>query len=362
MRDVAGLAGVSTMTVSRVVAHPERVSEPTRRRVQQVIDQLGYVPDRIAGSLSSQRTGFVATILPTLHNSNFADTARALSGVLRGAGFQPLFGFTDYSIAEEEAMVRAMLARRPEGIVLTGGNHTDATRQMLAQADVPVVEIWDLPEKPIDHAIGFSNFEVGRAMTRHLIGLGYRAIAFFGRAAHHGFRDFRGEARMEGHLAALRQAGLPADLVVCQGTGPVTFAHGAECLASLIDNGTLSARRVDAVMTVSDLSAVGALCECQRRGIRVPEDLAIAGFGDFEIAGLSVPPISTVRVDCALIGAEAGRLLIGLLRHPAREGAGWEGDGPQVRDVGFRVLARESTARVRATVRHAPTDLGADPG
>lgn len=338
MRDVAALAGVSTMTVSRVLTHPERVTEPTRRRVLKVIDQLGYVPDRNAGSLSSQRTGFVAVILPSLHNPNFSDTARALSQQLRAAGYQPLFAFTDYHLDEEEAMVRAMMARRPEGIVLTGGHHTVATRQMLALAAIPAIEIWDLPEQPIGHAIGFSNFEVGRAMSRHLINLGFQRIAFFCRAAQDGFRDFRGEARMQGYLSAVREAGLPTDLAFHSGTGPVTFSHGADCLARLAEQGLLNGRGVDAVFAVSDLSAVGALGECQRRGIRVPADLAIAGFGDFEIAGLSVPPISTVRIDCGLIGSEAGRLLIDLMRNP--DGAG---DGPHVRDVGFRVVLREST-------------------
>ena len=339
MRDVAAMAGVSTMTVSRVLTQPERVTEPTRLRVQRVIDHLGYVPDRIAGSLSSQRTGFVATIVPTLYNQNFSDTARALAVVLREAGFQPLFGFTDYDLSEEEAMVRTMLARRPEAVVLTGGNHTPATRQMVASAAVPVVEIWDLPEQPLDYAIGFSNYEVGRAMARHLIGLGYSRIAFFGPAARGGFRDFRAEARMHGYLAAMRHAGLPTDLTICS-AGPISYSHGVDCLSTLVDDGMLRDRGVEAVMTVSDLSAVGALTECRRRGIRVPGDLAIAGFGDFEIGRLSVPPISTVWVDSVRIGAETGRLLVDLLSDTPGSA-----DGPSIRDVGFRVLERESSAR-----------------
>ncbi|MEZ5666277.1 MAG: LacI family DNA-binding transcriptional regulator [Alphaproteobacteria bacterium] len=336
MRDVAAEAGVSTMTVSRVLTRPERVAEPTRRKVQYVIDRLGYVPDRNAGSLSSQRTGFVAAIMPSLRNSNFADTGRGLANTLRTAGYQPLFGFTDYRVAEEQALVAAMLARRPEAFVLTGGYHTGATYRMLEQAAVPVVEIWDLPANPIGHAVGFSNFDTGRAMAAHLIAQGRRGIARLSRQAHDGFRDVRGDMRMAGASEALRAAGLRDDLTVTGGAGPVTFGHGAACIAALADDGLLRGGRVDAVIAVSDLSAVGALTECQRRGIRVPDDLAIAGFGDFEIGALSVPPISTVRVPCEEIGALTGRMLIDLLA----------GTGPaerQVHDLGFEVIARRST-------------------
>lgn len=337
MRDVARIAGVSTMTVSRVLAQPDLVADVTRARVTQVVEDLGYVPDLIASSLSSKKSGFIAAILPTLNNINFAETAGGLTEALRVTGFQLLIGYTNYRIREEEALVRALLARRPEGIVLPGGHHTSTTRQLLHAADIPVVQIWDLPEEPVGHVVGFSNFEAGRAMTTRLIERGYQRIAFLGPPRDEpGFRDFRGDQRLAGYSRALEQAGRAAsDLVIRHGRGPVSFTHGAESLGALLARH----RDVDAVFAVSDLSAVGALMECQRRGIKVPDDLAIAGFGDFEIGAQTNPSLTTVRVDCAGIGERAGQLLLDLLAMPKT-------DLPvshETIDLGFDLIERQST-------------------
>ncbi|MEM8949024.1 MAG: LacI family DNA-binding transcriptional regulator [Pseudomonadota bacterium] len=336
MRDVARIAGVSTMTVSRVLAQPDIVAEATRDRVQAAIAKLGYVPDMIASSLSSQKSGFIAAIVPTLNNINFAETAGGLSDTLKVAGFQLLIGYTDYQLEEEESLVRTMLARRPEGIILTGSHHTNATRQLLLAADIPVVEIWDLPKQPIGHAVGFSNLDVGMAMTSRLMKRGYRKIAFLGPPeSEPGFRDFRGDERLEGYKRALEQADLQTDLVVRYGSGPVSFTHGAESLASLLEHRD----DVDAVFAVSDLSAVGAVMECQRRGIAVPDDLAIAGFGDFEIGAQILPSLTTVHIDCVGIGERTGQLLLDLLsRSPSQVR-----DEHQVIDLGFELIERQST-------------------
>lgn len=336
MRDVARIAGVSTMTVSRVLAHPEVVADATRERVQEAIDELGYVPDLIASSLSSKKSGFIAAIVPTLNNVNFAETTGGLTEALRMAGFQLLIGYTDYQLEEEEALVRTMLARRPEGITLTGGHHTEATRQLLRAAEIPVIETWDLPGQPVGHAVGFSNFEVGRAMTGKLIERGYRRIAFLGPPLDEpGFRDFRGEERLAGYLDAMQQAGLPTDLALRAGPGPVSFQHGADSVTILLDRHV----DVDAIFAVSDLSAVGAVMECHRRGINVPGELAIAGFGDFEIGAQIVPPLTTVHVDCAGIGQRTGQLLLDLLEKPGKT---WPVD-QQTINLGFDVIERQST-------------------
>ncbi len=133
------------MTVSRVLADPELVSEATRKRVMEAIEQLSYVPDRVAGSLSSRRTNFITAILPTLTNSNFADTAQGLAESLRPKGYQLLIGFTMYKLEEEERIIRAMLERRPDAIVVAGTVHTKAATEMLLRADIPIVEIWGNP-------------------------------------------------------------------------------------------------------------------------------------------------------------------------------------------------------------------------
>ncbi|KQT54664.1 transcriptional regulator [Aureimonas sp. Leaf454] len=333
MRDVSRLAGVSTMTVSRVLADPGIVSQETRRRVLTAVEQLGYVPDLVAGSLSSRRTNFVGLILPTLTNSNFGNSAQGLAEVL-GPSYQLLIGYTLYRIAEEERLVRALLSRRPEALVIAGSIHTVATRRMLTNAAIPIVEIWERPEPPIDRSVGFSNFEAGRAAARHLIDLGHRRIAAVGSLVDADAADHRGEARLQGFAAALRDAGLPDDLVLRRGHAPVSYGHGAEAMAFLLE----AAGDVEAVFAVSDVSAFGAIMECRRRGIDVPGGIAVLGFGDFEIGRQCEPAISTVRVDAKAIGEETGRLLLELFDRT-------DGTPPPIlRDVGISVVGRGTTA------------------
>lgn len=333
MRDVSRLAGVSTMTVSRVLADPSIVAEETRARVMQAVDQLGYVPDLVAGSLSSRRTRFVGLILPTLTNSNFGDTAQGLAEAL-GPAYQLLIGYTLYRASEEERLVRALLARRPEALVIAGSIHTAATRRMLSNAAIPIVEIWERPDAPLDRAVGFSNVEAGRAAARHLVGLGHRRIAAIGSELGDDVADHRGEGRLQGFAAALREAGLPDDLVLRRGHAPVSFEHGAETMAALLER----APGVEAVFAVSDASAFGAMMECRRRGIDVPGAVAIMGFGDFEVGRQCEPAISTVRVDAKAIGEKTGRLLLETLTGAGASRAPW------TEDVGVSVVARGTTA------------------
>ncbi|SFV11968.1 transcriptional regulator, LacI family [Methylobacterium sp. 174MFSha1.1] len=330
MRDVSRLAGVSPMTVSRTLAEPGLVSPEARARVLAAVDRLGYVPDRGAGGLSSRRTGFVALIVPTLTNPNFADTAAGLTAAMRPRGYQPLIGVTGYSVAEEEVVLRAMLPRRPDAIVVAGMRHSPAARDLLARAGVPVVEIWDRPEMPVDRAVGFSNYEAGRLAAQALIDLGATRIAGLGPERTGEARDFRGEERLRGLGDGLRQAGLPDDLILHHGRAAGAFAHGAEAMAELLARGG-----AQAVFLVSDISAFGALMECQRRGLRVPQDVRILGFGDFEIGRQCVPRLSTIAVDPVGIGRRTGELLLGLL-----DG---EAVAPAVVDLGFRLVLREST-------------------
>lgn len=332
LRDVSQLAGVSRMTVTRALIQPERVLPATRARVQQAVAQLGYVPDRAAGGLSTRRSGFVGLVLPTLANANFAALAEGLTETLRPAGYELLIGYTTYSVAEEERQVRTMLSRRPEALVLAASAHGEAVLRLLGHAGPPVIEIAELPERPIGRAIGFSNHAVGFAAAAFLIGLGLRRLAALGPRHSADRHDTRGEARLEGFAEALRAAGMATDLVRADGDIPVSFRQGASAMAALLEQ----APEVDGVFAISDLSAVGALLECHRRGIDVPERVSLLGFGDFEIGQQMVPPLTTIGVDFPALGRRAGGMIIDLLRHGTA--------GPEDRvDVGFTLIARGTT-------------------
>ena len=205
MADVAARAGVSTMTVSRALKDGASIAPDTRRHIMKAVEELGYVLDLSAGSLSSKRSGFVAALIPSINNSNFADTARGLTDALAGSGLQLLLAYTDYSMEKEEELIGSMLRRRPEAIVVTGGSHTARARKLLENSGIPVVETWDLPKKPVRHVVGFSNAEASKALVRYLHGKGYRRIAFIGGTTN---RDTRGADRRAGYEAAMAELGL----------------------------------------------------------------------------------------------------------------------------------------------------------
>ena len=303
MVDVAKRAGVSTMTVSRALRDGASITPDTRRKIMAAVEELGYVLDQSAGSLSSKRTGFVAALVPSINNSNFADTARGLTDALEGSGLQLLLAYTDYSVETEESLIETMLRRRPEAIVVTGGRHTERARKLLSQSGIPVIETWDLPPEPIRHVVGFSNAEASAALVRYLHSKGYRRIAFIGGTTN---RDTRGADRRAGYEQAMAELGLSDTRVISFGTPPISMKQGGEAIARLVEQWP----DVEAAICVSDLSAFGALVECQRRGWRVPERIAIAGFGDFEISSHCYPTITTVGVNCYDIGHSTGKLLL----------------------------------------------------
>lgn len=303
MQDVAKRAGVSTMTVSRALKNGTSITAATRQKIMKAIEELGYVLDQSAGGLSSKRTGFVAALIPSINNSNFADTARGLTDALEGTGLQLLLAYTNYSIEKEEELIESMLRRRPEAIVVTGGMHTARARKLLTKAGIPVVETWDLPKQPICHVVGFSNAQATSTLVHYLHQKGYRKIAFIGGTSN---RDTRGADRRAGYEAAMAELGLPEHRVISFGTPPISMKQGGEAIARLIEQWP----EVEAAICVSDLSAFGALVECQRQNWPVPKRIAIAGFGDFEISSCCYPTLTTVSVNCYDIGHQTGKLLM----------------------------------------------------
>ncbi len=306
MADVARLAGVSPMTVSRAFKTDSSVSDATRDAILKAADDLGYVFDSTASSLRSQRTDFIAVTIPSINNANFAETVRGLSEGLKPRGLQILLGYTDYDMVEEERLIEQFLRRRPEAIVVTGGRHTPRARRMLENAGIPVIETWDLPEDPIGHVIGFSNAAAVRGMVDHFVAQGLTRIAFIGGDTS---RDTRGADRRAGFIAAIQAQGLDATRLIAAGAPPISMREGAEAMGRLIE--TLP--DTQAVICVSDLSAFGALTECQRRGVEVPGRLWIAGFGDYEIAGIAVPALTTINPFPREIGARTAGLILDVL-------------------------------------------------
>ncbi|MFJ3045188.1 LacI family DNA-binding transcriptional regulator [Herbaspirillum chlorophenolicum] len=322
--DVARAAGVSHITVSRVINTPEKVSPETRAKVESFIASMGYIPNMLAGGLASRRTRIVAAIVPTISHSIFAETVRGLSEKLSEQGYQLLLGQTNYSETAETALVEAFIGRRVDGLVLTGVQHTARTRQRLKAAGIPVVETWDLTKRPIDMLVGFNNHEAGRAMGDYLINKGYRRMAFIGG------EDPRGMARFSGMRDAVLAHGAQEPIHIKIPLG--SFLHaGREAIGLLLREHP----DVDAVFFSNDVIAAGAAMECIRRGIQVPRQIALAGFANLEIAPEVTPALTTVQISGHQIGLTTAEMLL----------ARFNGLGvaQPICDLGYSIVEREST-------------------
>lgn len=323
LRQVAQLAEVAPVTVSRVLNTPKAVSPEVRERVLAVIRETGYVPNRLAGGLASTRSSLIAAIVPTISMSVFLQTVQSLTDTLFDAGYQLMLGQTGYCAEREDALLETIIGRRPDGIVLTGVDHSAQSRQRLIGAGIPVVETWDLTPDPIDMLVGFSHRDIGAAVARYLGGRGRRQLALVTAD------DERARRRAGAFEAAALAQGLPEVHRVSVG-GSRTLSSGRAALARLLDQGI----RPDAVFCSSDLLALGVVTEAQARGLRVPGDLGVVGFGDFDFVADLEPALTSVRINGAAIGEQAARFLV------AR--AEGQAVAQPIVDVGFSIVERVS--------------------
>ncbi|WP_342619840.1 LacI family DNA-binding transcriptional regulator [Rhodoferax sp. GW822-FHT02A01] len=324
LQDVAQLAGVAPITVSRALNTPAQVSSDLLRKVQDAVQRTGYVPNRMAGGLASQRSRLIAAVVPSTVMSVFMETIEALNTALMDAGYQLMLGQSNYAPERETRLLEEVIARRPDGIFLIGLLPSGASRTRLLASGIPVVETWDLGTSPMDMLVGFSHADIGRAAADFLIGKGRTRLTMVMAD------DARAQRRFEAFAATVAQAGLPTVQVI--NVGSARDVHtGRQALTQLL----AQAPDVDAVFCSSDLLALGVLTEARVRSVAVPERLAILGFGDVPLVADLVPALSTVRIN----GAEIGRLSAEMLIARAE---GRNVDQPVV-DVGFSIVERDST-------------------
>ncbi|WP_244817900.1 LacI family DNA-binding transcriptional regulator [Caballeronia sp. Lep1P3] len=320
--DVAASAGVSPITVSRVFNAPDTVAPETLARVRQAVSELGYVPNRLAGGLSSAKSRLIAAIVPTVAHSLFSETVQVFSDTMSRAGYQVLLGLSGYSDENEDQLLDAVLSRRPEGVLLTGVAHAPTLRERLRKIGIPIVETWDMTDDPIDMLVGFSHYRIGVAVAERFIARGARRPALVSA------NDERALARRRGFVDTLAQHGMRdvADVLM---PPPTSVALGKDALRRIVGKKP----RADAVFCSSDLLALGVVSEARRLGIEIGRELAVCGFGDLEFAADTTPALTTVRVDGKRIGATAARCLIERLSGAASV--------PPV-DVGFEIVGRET--------------------
>lgn len=313
------------MTASRALNQPELVSDEVRLRVEQAVAALGYVPNRAARALASSQSNLIVVLVPSLSNFVFNAVIDGIQEVVDAANYQLLIGNTRYSDAEEEKLLSIYLQSNPMGILLSGLTHSPRVEQMLATSGVPVVSMMDMATNPKQLSVGFSQFEAGRTMANYLIGKGHKRIGFIGAQL-----DERTLSRAAGYRQAMTDAGLADERLELMVPDASSIALGAELLGRML----AQVPDCTAIFCCNDDLAHGAIYQCQRRGIAVPEQLAICGFNDLPASAWMIPSVTTISTPRYRIGYEAATLLRNVI-------AGREPPFGQI-DLGFTLMPRES--------------------
>jgi LacI family transcriptional regulator, gluconate utilization system Gnt-I transcriptional repressor len=321
LAEVAKLSGVSEITVSRVLRNKGAIAEHTRDKVLKAVSQIGYVPNRLAGSLASADSNLMGVVIPSLSNIVFPEVLRGIHAALGESGIQPVVGVTEYEIETEEALVRSLLAWKPQAMLIVGFDHTEATRKMLRNAGIRVAELMDIDSEPIDIAVGMSHRSAGFDTGRHLIARGYRRFGYVG---HDWLKDRRARLRFDGLVAALGEGGL--SLVDHERhDGPSSTIAGRHALAALLDR----TPDIDVAVFSNDDMAIGGVFHCLAENIALKDELAIFGFNGLSIGDALPQPLSTIRSHRFDIGRTAVEMIM--------KGAGEPG-ARRIVDTGYEII------------------------
>lgn len=326
LADVARLAQVSPITVSRALRGERAVDAQLVARVQAAAKELGYVPDPAARALASRHSAQVVVLIPLLSNALFVDVIEAVQRTLRPAGYQMLMGVTHYNADEEEYLLRELLQHRPAGLLVTGFERNDATRQMMTASGVPCVHLMESSGTEGVYSVGFSQTDAGAEMTRHLLQRGKRRIAFAGAQL-----DPRTMQRLTGWRDELTLAGRYDPQLEWLNPAPSSMALGGDMLAQILQ----AQPDVDAVFFNNDDLAQGALLAALRLGLQVPQRVAIAGFNDLTGSDQMLPALTSVHTPRSEIGSAAAAMLVALMN-------GDSVPSPCI-DLGYRLVVRQST-------------------
>ena len=308
LRDVSQASGVSEMTVSRVLRNRGDVSQNTRDKVLLVAKQLGYVPNKIAGALASQRVNLVAVIIPSLSNMVFPEVMTGISEVLETTDLQPVVGVTDYLPEKEERVLYEMLSWRPSGVIIAGLEHSETSAMMLKASGIPVVEIMDIDGSPVDAMVGISHRRAGREMAVSILKAGYRKIGFLGTKMP---LDHRARKRFEGFTEALAKSGVEVTDQEFY-SGGSALVKGREMTQELLRRNP----NLDFLYFSNDLIGAGGLLYLIEKGISIPKQIGLAGFNGVELLQGLPRQLATMDACRSEIGRKAAEMIVQQVKDP----------------------------------------------
>ena len=322
LTEVARAAGVSKMTASRVLRGEGGYSEATRTNVMAKVDDLGYLPNRLATVFAGDKTStFVGVSIPDLGNEVFAQVLEGIDRKLGSLGHQSVLGLTQHTPTQEENWIRTVLSWQPAGLILTGRYHSPRAIEMLRNSGIPIVEIWDLNSSPLDMSVGINHFDSGFDMGRYLVNLGYKSVGYVGTS-----HDTANAAstRLDGFCKAVEGGGGTVARQLCL-HDTATYYPGFYGTEQLLG----ASREVECIFYQNDAMAFGGLQFCEGKGMRVPEDMGIAGWGDLPIASVMKKRLTSMHVPHLKLGQTAAELMLGRLS---------DEPVPSFLDIGFRLI------------------------
>ncbi|WP_097429655.1 LacI family DNA-binding transcriptional regulator [Escherichia coli] len=299
--DVAQLAGVGTMTVSRALRTPEQVSDKLREKIEAAVNELGYMPNLTASALASASSHTIAMVVPNLAEAGCTEMFAGLQHVLQPAGYQIILAESRHRLEQEEKLLETLLASNIAAAILLSVEHNSTVRHLLKNASIPVIEIGAIRTDPIDINIGIDNVAAMFELTNMLVQRGYQNIGLL--CANQEQWIF--QQHLQGWYKAMLRHHMSPNRVINAALPPV-FSTGASQLPEFL----LAWPELDALVCVSDELACGVLYECQRRRIKVPDELAVVGFGDSDVSKVCQPSLTTMAVPHRKIGLEAGNVLL----------------------------------------------------
>jgi LacI family gluconate utilization system Gnt-I transcriptional repressor len=328
LASIAERVGVSVNTVSRALRAPHTVRPELRRRITTAMEELNYVPNRLAGGLSGTRSDIVGVVVTSLYHSEFASVIDTLQSALLQHDLQVMLANTRYDPLQEIRLIRSILSWRPAAVAIIGIDHPPKVLELLKAAGAPIIEMWDVGGPVIDTGVGFDHVEVGRAQGDHVVEQGYRHVAFLGSLRDN---DKRAEKRLQGVRQAVAAAGLPevVRMTLQQGGNPDL---GERLTMELLD----SHPEVDAIICNSDVVAFGVVRALRKIGRSVPGEIGVVGFGDSEASSCLSPSLTTIRPDREAIGRLTAETIFARIN----------GAEPDVKLVRWELMARETTSRL----------------
>ncbi|SIQ48013.1 transcriptional regulator, LacI family [Rhizobium sp. RU35A] len=310
IRDVAGLAGVSQMTVSKVMRNVGNISATTRDKVLNAARELGYVPNSLAQSLSSRRSRLVAVIIPSMADVVFSEVLSGVNSVLKTQGLQTFIGESHFEPETEMELMRTMLSFQPAGLLLNGGMvRNPEGDELLRKRACPAIQLWDCEENDLDFAAGPSHEEAGRMVAERFLAQGVSRIAYIGTELE---KDLCAKRRYLALRARLAEEGIT--LVTRNSEGMPRQAVSGRVLAEQL---LAEHPDIQAIHFLNDAMALGGLSYLHEVGIQVPEGVSVIGFNGTSIANTVRTRLTTVDVPRTAIGEIAARALLDLVGRKA---------------------------------------------